>query len=117
VELLHADRVCLLTRDSARNVDGIRYIMEIEVGPALARLRPQRLGVNCASAEAWFLPNLESYAAAGLATSHVGTDPIWLPWEEGLCSSCSRPNKRMQPTHQPGHQICIRKFAACLAGG
>jgi len=27
------------------------------------------------------------------------------------------PNKRMQPTHQPGHQICMRKFAACLAGG
>ena len=27
------------------------------------------------------------------------------------------PNKRMQPTHQPGHQICMRKFVACLAGG
>jgi len=27
------------------------------------------------------------------------------------------PNKRMQPTHQPRHQICMRKFVACLAGG
>jgi hypothetical protein len=27
------------------------------------------------------------------------------------------PNKRMQPTHPASHQICIRKFAACLARG
>jgi hypothetical protein len=30
--------------------------------------------------------------------------------------SIHAPNKRMQPTHQPGHQICMRKFVACLAG-
>jgi hypothetical protein len=42
---LSYDRLCLLTADVKRNVDGIWWIAHKEVGPALQQLEPFRLGL------------------------------------------------------------------------
>ena len=44
-EFLSSDRIVLLTQNKANNRDGLRWILEREVAPALEDMDPKRLGL------------------------------------------------------------------------
>lgn len=44
-EFLSTDRLCLFTQNTKNDVNGLRWILEREVGPALENLSPRRLGL------------------------------------------------------------------------
>src|SRR5579871_2941328 len=58
------DRLCLLTRDTAKNASGLRHILESEVSPTLESLTPRRLGLLVIAQKYPSSGNLASYAEA-----------------------------------------------------